>query len=157
MFMFTSLWTHNTTWCSYSCSWFSCVKVLKVWSLPSWIMCGDQSEVGIHRIQWRGDWGGTGNWDEWDGENTLLISTLLNNILLLCHTNHCNNIRTCCFIHFFCIYVLFSVYFPVPVDLSLHVKHNTHPYIIPITRRLHGPKCWCDENIRYWKHYIRDI
>ena len=106
MFMFTSLWTHNTTWpetlpkCSYSCSWFSCVKVLKVWSLPSWIMCGDQSEVGIHRIQWRGDWGRTGNWDEWDGENTLLISTLLNTILLLCQTNHYNNNKTCtCFIY----------------------------------------------------------
>ena len=140
MFMFTSLWTHNTTWletlpkCSYSCSWFSCVKVLKVWSLPSWIMCGDQSEVGIHRIQWRGDWGRTGNWDEWDGENTLLISTLLNTIsLLFTQITASNNIKTCtyCFIHFFCIYVLFSVYFPVPVDLSLHVKHNTHPYIIP--------------------------
>ena len=140
MFMFTSLWTHNTTWpetlpkCSYSCSWFSCVKVLKVWSLPSWIMCGDQSEVGIHRIQWIGDWGGTGNWDEWDGENTLLISTLLNTIsLLFTQITASNNIKTCtyCFIHFFCIYVLFSVYFPVPVDLSLHVKHNTHPYIIP--------------------------
>ena len=129
MFMFTSLWTHNTTWpetlpkCSYSCSWFSCVKVLKVWSLPSWIMCGDQSEVGIHRIQWRGDWGRTGNWDEWDGENTLLISTLLNTILLLCHTNHCKNIKIYVASSIFCIYVLFSVYFPVPVDLSLHVKH----------------------------------